>query len=69
MNFDQLLKVRSELMSAVETIDNELLKTDWRHFANRGLKILAIRAYSRQHKSYIKEAKEAVENFMKFLDS
>ena len=67
MTFDELFEVRQHLQESVRMIENELLKTDWRHLANRGLTVLAIRAYRQSHNCAILEAKEMVESFKKFI--
>lgn len=67
MNLNELVSVRTQLMNALNTIDNEILEYDWQHLANRDLKILAIRAYRKNYDCSIMEAKEKVEAFIDLI--
>ena len=67
MTLDQLLSIRENLTDALDKVDNEIVKNDWRHLANRGQKILAIKTYYRKHNSTLTEAKSTVEAFIEMI--
>lgn len=70
MTFDEILEVRFHLKKSLDLLDEKILEYDWRHLVNRGLHVLAIRAYREQNKNCsLKEAKEACDAFRDMLNT
>lgn len=67
MNFDGLLEIRHHLRDAIDKIDEDLIQMDWRHLANRGESLLAIKSYRREHNCGLMEARDMVRSFCDML--
>lgn len=66
--FELLISIRKKLLESLKEIDDEIVLTDWRHLANRGEKLLAIKSYRREHDCTLTFAKKVVDDFVDMLD-
>jgi len=69
MDIEKLFTIRKSLNDAIHEVNEELVKLDWRHLANRGERFLATVSYRNEHKCSTSDAFGMVNSFISMLDA